>query len=75
MDKVDHFILIEACHILLHITLLSFVDTVFLINQFLNYLFERVRKHEWGEHQGEGEAGSPLSRESHVGLDPRTSES
>ena len=40
------------------------------------YLFicqrERGREHKQGEQQAEGEAGSPLSREPHVGLDPRT---
>ena len=37
------------------------------------YLREReiVRDHEQGK-QGEGEAGSPLSRKPTVGLDPRT---
>jgi len=30
----------------------------------------REREHEWG--QGEGERDSPLSRETDMGLDPRT---
>ena len=34
---------------------------------------ERVREHNYqGAAEGEGEAGSPLSRELNVGFDPRT---
>ena len=38
------------------------------------YLTERERTHkqEEGKAEGEGEAGSPLSRGPDVGLDPRT---
>jgi len=38
------------------------------------YLFDREIEHKWAERQaeGEGEAGSPLSREPDAGLDPRT---
>jgi len=35
-------------------------------------LSENEREHKQGELQAEGEAGSPPSRESDVGLDPRT---
>ena len=40
---------------------------------FLKYLFERenTSSREWLV-EGEGEAGSPQSREPHAGLDPRT---
>jgi len=35
------------------------------------YLFVRERAHKQGEQQAEGEAGSPLSKEPDVGLNPR----
>ena len=35
------------------------------------YVFVRERVHKQGEWQAEGEAGSPLSREPDVGLNPR----
>ena len=59
------------------------VFRIFLL-KYLIYLFERVRErervsasklmHKQGEQQGEGEgeAGSPLSKEPNEGLDPRT---
>ena len=44
----------------------------FAVYLFRFYLFDR--EHKQGERQAEreGEAGSPLSREPNVGLDPRT---
>ena len=49
---------------------------VFYLFVFKDYLFIREREHAQasGEQQaeGEGEADSPLIKESNVGLDPRT---
>ena len=40
---------------------------------FLKYfIYLTEREHKQGQQQAEGEAGSPLSREPNMGLDPRT---
>ena len=39
---------------------------------FYDFLYERECEHKQGEGWWEAEAGSPLSRELDVGLDPRT---
>jgi len=52
---------------------LSFYFILFFFKDFI-YLFDREREHKQGEWQAEAEreAGSPPSRETDVGLDPRT---
>jgi len=53
----------------------AYVLFIYFLKRFI-YLFgtEREIEHKQGEQQaeGEGEAGSLLSREPYVGLDPRT---
>ena len=45
---------------------------LFFVLRFYIYLTERKRAQAEGAAEGEGEAGSPLSRESDMKLDPKT---
>ena len=42
-----------------------------LFKKYFVYLFDTERAQVGGGAEGEGEAGSPLSREPHMGLNPR----
>ena len=46
--------------------------TFFFFKVLFIYLTQREPKQRERQAEGEGEAGSPLSREPEVGLDPRT---
>ena len=50
----------------------GFQPALFFFLKILFKINKREREHEQREWQAEGEAGSPLSREPDVGLDPRT---
>ena len=52
-----------------HTIILSLSFSLF---QDFIYLFDTQREHKQEEQQGEGEAGSPLSRDPNEGLDSRT---
>ena len=64
---------LSKCEFLLWSRVLSAVGLYFFFKILFIYLTERAQS-GWGEWQaeGEGEAGSPLSREPDVGLNPST---
>ena len=51
---------------------ISVVEVLFLFFKDL-FIYLTEKRHNQGEQQAEGEAGSPLSKELSVGLHPRTS--
>ena len=59
-------------HVLYAISFFFKLKYILIFIKDFIYLTERVCAQAGGETEGLGQAGSPLSREAHLGLDPRT---